>query len=151
MKNEKDLYQVSLKLLLKNEKDEILVLNHRKDSAFFGFYDLPGGRIHKDEFKTPLLKILKREVKEETGNVLFTVNPAPVAVGRTEVTQLEAPRQKEKEVHFLFLFFEGKYLGGKIKISNEHTGYAWLSPSKSNLSKYFTRGILEGVKMYLRR
>ena len=144
MRKEKDLYQVSLKLLLKNKKGEILVLNHRKDSAFFGFYDLPGGRIHKDEFEVPLLKILKREVKEETGNVRFTVNPVPVAVGRTAVTWA-----KGKEAHFIFIFFEGKYLGGKIKISNEHTGYAWLKPSKNNLSKYFTRGILEGIKMYL--
>ena len=145
MRKAKDLYQVSLKLLLKNKKGEILVLNHRRDSAFFGFYDLSGGRIHKDEFKTPLLKILKREIKEETGNVRFIVNPVPVAVGRTAVTWA-----KGKEAHFLFLFFEGTYLDGKVTISSEHTGFTWLNLSKTNLSKYFTRGILEGIKMYIK-
>lgn len=144
MWKEKDLYQVSLKLFLKNKRGEILALNHRKDSAFFGFYDVPGGRIHKDEFGVPFLKILKREVKEELGNVTFETNSIPVALGRTAV---KMPRHKE--VRFLFLFFEGKYLGGKIKISNEHTGYTWLNLSKINLKKYFTHGILEGVKMYL--
>ena len=77
-----DQYQISLKLLLQNENNEILALGARDDGIFAGYHDLPGGRIDQEEFTTPIEQILLREVYEEIGNVNITINPMPIAVGR---------------------------------------------------------------------
>ena len=48
--SKRDFYQISLKTILKNDKDQVLILNGHPQGSFAGFYDLPGGRIDKDEF-----------------------------------------------------------------------------------------------------
>ena len=62
MEKEKDFYQISLKLLLKNDVNEILALKAVDSGRFAGFYDLPGGRIDVDEFRTDFGEILAREI-----------------------------------------------------------------------------------------
>jgi len=146
MKKEKDFYQVSLKLFLKNNKGEILVLKAVEDSTFAGSYDLPGGRINTDEFKVDLNEILKREVEEEIGKVNFRINVMPMAVGRHLIPAARA--DSGKETHVLYLFFEAEFLDGDIAISNEHTDYKWLDLKGIDPKQYFKSGILEGVQMY---
>ena len=48
--DKRDWYQVSLKLILKNKKGEVLVLKTLETGNFAGYHDLPGGRIDTDEF-----------------------------------------------------------------------------------------------------
>ncbi|OGF20938.1 hypothetical protein A2Y83_01700 [Candidatus Falkowbacteria bacterium RBG_13_39_14] len=141
---EKDFYQISLKLILKNSRDEILVLKALDTGTYAGFYDLPGGRINKDEFNLPFEKILRREIKEEIGKVSFKLTSIqPAALGRHKI------EGRGNEIHILYLFFEGRYIKGNIKISEEHSSYDWLDLEKINLKKYFKSGILEGVEMHL--
>jgi len=97
---EKDFYQISLKLFLKNKKGEVLVLRAVDAGTLKGFYDFPGGRVHVEEFKTPLLKILKREVKEEIGDVDFEIKPRPIAWGRHEISA--AFSSSGKAIHIFY-------------------------------------------------
>lgn len=60
--SDKDLYFVAVKVFL--EKDgKFLIM---KDG--FGQWDIPGGRIKKDEFEVPLEQVVTRKLKEEIGS-----------------------------------------------------------------------------------
>jgi 8-oxo-dGTP diphosphatase len=149
MTKEKDLCQISLKLLLKNKSGKILALKAVSRGSYAGFYDLPGGRIDIDEFKTNFTNIIAREVAEELGGVKYKLKPKIVAAGRHIIPPYLT--KTGKEIHVLYLFFEAKYLGGEIKTSFEHAGFAWLDLKKIEPAQYFTSGLLEGVRMYLNK
>jgi hypothetical protein len=51
-----DFYNLSLKAILKNSRNEILGLQAVNNGSLAGFFDLPGGRITVDEFHTPLTR-----------------------------------------------------------------------------------------------
>jgi 8-oxo-dGTP diphosphatase len=145
---EKDFYQISQKLILKNSAGEILLLKARDDhGTYVGFYDLPGGRIDVGEFTTPLPDILRREIDEEIGEVKYKLNPKPVAVSRhlipANISSLK------RDVHVLYLLYEADYISGEITISHEHTGYKWVNLTKENPARYLKLGNLEGMQMYL--
>lgn len=146
MKKTKDLYQVSLKVILRNNKNEILALKAVASGSYAGFYDFPGGRINNDEFNVPFMEIASREVIEEVGAVKFKINPVPIAAGRHLIPAKLT--SSGLDIKVLYLFFVGQYLGGEITISQEHTGFIWLDLSKIKLEKYFKSGDLEGIKMY---
>ncbi len=147
MKTEHDYYQISLRVIMKNNQGEILALKCPTTGSFAGFYDFPGGRINKQEFKTPLINILKREIKEEIGNIKYKLSNQPVAVGRHLLQSKFSGLKKDQ--HVLYLFFEAKYIQGEIKISPEHTGYQWINMKNHKPEKLFKSGNLEGIKMYL--
>ena len=147
MKKEKDFYQISLKVIIKNENGEILLLNADPKGSFAGFYDFPGGRIDNDEFNTPFFDIIKREVLEEVGNIKFILSSKPVAVGRHLIPA--SMSKNDSDIHILYLFFEAKYLSGDINISNEHIGFKWADLSKEKPAKLLKSGNLEGIEMYL--
>jgi len=112
---------VSFKLLLK-KGNKILVLKETGTK----FFDIPGGRVDENEIKSPIQKILKREVREEIGaDVKYKVlNFAPVTIHR---------RFKNLAKNRAFkIVFEGKYLSGSIKLSFEHESYEWVDPKRFN-------------------
>jgi 8-oxo-dGTP pyrophosphatase MutT (NUDIX family) len=147
MKKEKDLYQVSLKLFLKNEKNEVLLLKSVERGSYAGFYDLPGGRIDIDEFRTDFSEIVAREIREEVGDVEYHFHRKPVAVGRHLIPAALA--STGKDTHVLYLFFVADYVDGDLEISNEHTAFLWADLSRIEPDRYFISGILEGVRMHL--
>lgn len=147
---QKDVYQISLKLILKNDKGEVLILSAIRGGTFEGFHDLPGGRIDVDEFRVDFEDILKREIKEELGDIevdIFT--SAPVSMGRHLIPA--SLSSTGSEMHVLYLFFEGQYLSGNIEISEEHRGYKWINLKNIVLEEYFNSGILEGMKRYAKQ
>ncbi|MCX6792694.1 MAG: NUDIX domain-containing protein [Candidatus Falkowbacteria bacterium] len=144
---EKDLYQVSLKLILKNDQGEILILKSLDDNGVFsGFYDLPGGRIDDNEFNIDFTDILKREVAEEIGEVKVSIVNKPVALGRAQSHRLNSRGTYSR---VLYVFFEADYHAGDITISEEHLAYKWIKLDDVKIEDYFVSGILEGIKMYL--
>lgn len=146
-KHDPYLFQVSLKLILKNKRGEILALAMPKNSSMTGFYDVPGGRINSDELKMSYQKIFGREVVEEIGkSVKYRLIKRPVSISRHPYFSVKL----QKEMHIVFIFFEAMYLNGKIKTSTEHIGYQWLKLDKKNISKYFVRGLREGLKNYFK-
>ncbi|MEK7083110.1 MAG: NUDIX domain-containing protein [Patescibacteria group bacterium] len=143
--DKRDWYQVSLKLILKNKKGEVLVLKTLETGNFAGYHDLPGGRIDTDEFVVSFNNILKREVKEEVGDIDFGMHPIPIAVARANFAS------KDKDIRILYLFFEANYIDGNVTISNEHADYLWVDLNIINPTTYFLPGIREGIEMYMKK
>lgn len=146
---DRDFYQVSLKLILNNDKGKTLLLKAQNRDTYAGFYDLPGGRINEDEFNVPLPEIVRREVEEEIGAVQYDLNPKPVAVARHLIPANISVHKRD--VHVLYILYEGHFQAGEITISREHQGFDWVDLNKIELDKYLKSGNLEGVKMYLGR
>ncbi|MBI5467165.1 MAG: NUDIX domain-containing protein [Candidatus Kerfeldbacteria bacterium] len=143
----KDFYHVSLKLFLKNASGQTLILAAGTTGSYAGYFDVPGGRVDDSEFTTPLIEIVKRELREECGLTDVTIRPNPVAYGRHLVPGRQ--EQLDHDVHVLYLFFEGTLHSGQVKLSHEHTSFQWIDLETLDLEQYFTSGILEGVRMYL--
>lgn len=141
-------FNVSLKLILVNNKKQILGLTVPFKSSFAGFYDLPGGRIDVNELQHDFVKTLKREVKEEVGNIKFKLVEAPI----TAVKYIVPGKffKNKKDLNMIYIFFVGQYLSGKIKLSWEHNGYEWLDINPKNVRKYFYKNYLVGVEQYLK-
>ena len=146
-KTPRDFYQISLKLILKNGKGEVLLMKAQNKDTYAGFYDLPGGRINVDEFEVPLPDILRREVREEIGNVQYDLNQHPVAVARHLIPASISVHKRD--VHVLYLLYKGLYKSGEVTVSREHTGLAWVDPHNVQLEQYLQSGNLEGMRMYL--
>ncbi len=147
MKKEKDFYHVSLKVILKNDQNEILLLKPHPNGSFGDFYDLPGGRIDTDEFVKPFSDILKREIIEEIGDITFVLDSQPVAIGRHLIPA--SMSKNNSDIHVLYIFFQANYVSGEIKISSEHTSFTWIDLLKDEPETLFKSGILEGIRMYL--
>lgn len=141
--DKRDWYQISLKLILKNNKGEVLTLKAPEIGNIAGYYDLPGGRIDTDEFSVSFEDILRREIKEEIGDIDFHMRIAPVAVSRASFIS------GDKDIRICYLFFEGEYISGDVMISNEHAGYAWIHLNTINPAIYFMPGIREGIRAYM--
>ena len=147
-----DYYQISLKLLIKNKNNEVLLLKvgGHNTSAYNGYYDFPGGRIDESEFKTDLPKIIQREVEEEVGNEIKyqLLSTTPVGYGRHE----DFSHRFNKDVRYFYLLFESEVVSGDVKISDEHVDYIWMpyDEIKNNLEKLFVSGLLECAKMYFK-
>ena len=139
------LFEVSLKLILKNKKGEVLALKMPKSSSMAGYYDIPGGRINSDELKKPYKEIFKREMAEEIGkSIKYRLIKRPVSISRHPYFSVKL----QKDMHIFFIFFEARYLSGKIKISSEHIGHQWIVLNKKSIDEYFVRGLHEGLKNY---
>lgn len=113
-------YQVSLKLLLQRGGEVLLLRTDRN------YVDLPGGRIDAGEEKTLIEKIIRREIREELGkNVRFHVKGP-----------LFSFRGRSKYGILIFMVvYEGEYLAGSIKLSNEHKSYAWIEKRRLKLKR----------------
>ncbi len=148
-KTPRDFYQISLKLILKNNKGEVLLMKAQNKDTYAGFYDLPGGRINIDEFEVSLPDILLREVREEIGDVEYDLNSRPVAVARHLIPASISVHKRD--VHVLYLLYEGLCKSGEVTVSREHTGFIWINPLEVKLEKYLKSGNLEGMRMYLNR
>lgn len=144
---ENALFFVSLKIILHNADGAILLLKLPSTSAMAGYYDLPGGRIHRGEEKVPFSDIIAREIREEIGNITFQLCEVPVAVSR----HFYVSKKTHKEQNLFWIFFEAQYIDGKIEVSDEHTRYEWTHITEDNISKFFIKGALEGVWSYLHK
>ncbi len=139
-------YEISLKLILKDRRGRMLLLKIPERSSMAGFYDLPGGRIDEHEKKVSLRAIIRRETREELGKgVRYRMREAPVAIGQ----HWHYSRRLRRERFAIIIFFEAKYLGGKVQLSHEHLDHRWVAVNRKNSRKYFICGILAGMENYL--
>ncbi len=140
-------FHVSRKVMLRNQAGETLVLDcGRGKGSMSGFWDLPGGRINRDERDLPLDQTIKREIFEEIGQIEFTVDPRPVAAA-VHVIPKEFHNFGE-DMYVFIVLYEGEYSGGEIKISREHVAYKWIDLKKAKPEEWFTGGLLAAVKNY---
>ena len=148
---ERALFQVSFKVIVKNKNGEVLCLAYPPEMnnypEFQNLYDLPGGRIDSDELEMSPLAVMKREIAEELGDdIRVDISDKPLATGI-----MPAQLTGSKKYPIFFVFFEGTYQDGEIKISDEHFGYEWINLADQPLEKRFVQGLLEGVSAYYHR
>ena len=137
---EKDTYFVAVKVFL--EKDgKFLIM---KDN--FGDWDLPGGRMKKDEFNTPLEKITLRKMSEEVGSEVKYELGKPVVFFRHE--RVEAT-DGNPTVRIFAVGYQALWKEGEIRLSERHTEMLWVDPKTFKPEDYFTGGWLKGVQEYL--
>lgn len=136
----KDMYFVAVKVFLKKD-GKLLIM---KDN--FGQWDLPGGRIKKDEFETPLDDIIKRKMSEECGDdIKYTIGKPAVFMRHERVEH--APGNPT--VRIFAIGYESALESGEIKTSERHPEFLWVDPATFKPEDYFTGGWLKGVQEYL--
>ena len=139
---QKETYFVAVKVFL--EKDgKLLIL---KDN--FGDWDLPGGRIKRDEFGTPLEQIVERKMSEELGTeIVYRVDDKPKIFMRHERVEA-APGNPT--VRIFGLGYLGTLERGEIHLSPRHTEMRWVDPTSFIAESFFKGGWLTGVKEYIK-
>lgn len=138
--DKKDTCFVAVKIFLE-KYGKFLML---KDN--FGDWDIPGGRIKKDEFETPLEEIAARKMSEELGkDVTYTIG-APIVFMRHERTEAT---EGNPIVRIFAIGYSATYTGGNIILSPRHTEMLWADPQICVPEDYFTGGWLKGVKEYV--
>lgn len=113
--------QVGVKIILKNEKGEILMLlrSAEKYPEAGALWEIPGGRINPG---TPLLENLRREVKEETGIDV---------VGEPKILAAQDILKSYKNNHIVRITYMG-HSEGEVKLSDEHTDFQWVALDRLN-------------------
>ena len=109
-------FNIGIKALILN-KDKALVLKEidiRKVNI--ELYDLPGGRMEEGE---SIEETLKRELKEELGNLRFSL-------GSIVHAQIH-PYYDKNGTSLMLLFYKVDVKKTKIKLSDEHIGFEWIS------------------------
>jgi ADP-ribose pyrophosphatase YjhB (NUDIX family) len=137
---EKDLYFVAVKLFL--EKGDTFLIT--KD-IFNDGWDLPGGRIRRDEFDTSLEEVVARKVREELGDDVNYILKEPVVFFRHERVEAETGEQ----IRIFAIGYRAEYTGGELKLGDHHTKFEWVPISTFDPEKYFTGGWKKGVIEYL--
>lgn len=137
---DKDTYFVAVKIFLE-KNGKLLIL---KDN--FGDWDLPGGRIKKDEFDTPLEDIVRRKMREELGDSIEYTIGKPETFLRHE--RVEAVPENPT-VRIFALGYHASLLSGEITLSPRHTELQWVDLQTFKPEDYFTGGWLKGVQEYL--
>ena len=136
--NGKDVYFVAVKVLLR-EGDKLLITHD-----VFGDWDIPGGRLKKHEFNSPLEEVASRKLSEELGNEVKYQLGKPKVFFRVERIEhgLDMP------VRIFAVGYEAEYLGGKISLGEHHDKSEWVDVETFNPEDYFSGGWLEGIKEY---
>lgn len=138
---QKDTYFVAVKVFL--EKNGKLLIFKDK----FDCWDLPGGRIKKNEFETSLPDIITRKMSEELGDELkYEVEDRPEILMRHERVEA-APGNPT--VRIFGIGYRAEWQSGEPKLSEAHTEMLWVDLKTFKPADYFTGGWLKGVQEYL--
>lgn len=139
---DKDLYFVAVKLFLRDE-DKLLITHD-----IFGSWDLPGGRLRKDEFDKPLEQVIERKLNEELGGTVKYKLGEPCVFFRVERVEhgLEG-----KKVRIFAVGYDAEYMGGEIELGKNHDKMEWVNVEDFKPEEYFNGGWLRGVEEYLKR
>ena len=118
---QKDTYFVAVKIFLEHG-GKLFVFKDR-----FGDWDLPGGRIKRDEFSTPLDQVIRRKILEELGNEV------ECSVGKPEVFMRHERHEAVPGSPIVRIFAIGYpaiLIKGSIRMSKQHIEMKWVDPLK---------------------
>jgi len=99
---------------LLKKKNKILITSRPKGKFLNGFYELPGGKLKKDE---SFIDCIKREIKEEIN----------LQIHDSEIRNLDLITHKYKKMIIIMMVYMVNRWRGKIR-SNENQKIAWISP-----------------------
>ena len=136
---EKDSYFVAVKVFLEKE-GKFLVM---KDN--FGDWDLPGGRIKRDEFETPLENIVARKMNQEVGSNVNYKLGKPIVFMRHERIE----NSTNESVRIFAIGYQATWISGEVKTSERHTEVMWADQRTFKPEEYFKGGWLKGVQDYM--
>lgn len=139
---DKDTYFVAVKALLRKGPD--LLITH----DVYGHWDIPGGRLRRDDFSTPLEAVLERKLREELGTDFRYELHAPCVFFRHERSENGLDGQR---VRIFAIGFEADFLDGSIHLGPNHNEYLWVDAATFPADDYFTDGWLDGIRTYQRR
>ena len=116
------LFQIGVKALITNHKDEVLVLDsgdwHLKHQT--QHWDIPGGRIQEGH---TVLETLQREVEEETG-IKEIIDPEFFTAAVSNFKDIPVDGHK---VGLLLMVYKVKIPeNSPLKLSHEHSGFEWV-------------------------
>jgi len=137
---EKEKYFVAVKIFLERDGRFFIC----KD--VYGNWDLPGGRIKKDEFNTPLDQVIKRKMFEELGNEIKYEVGKPLVMIRHERVE-DAPGNPT--IRIFAVGYGATLLKGEPKLSDLFTEGMWADIKTFQPEKYLAGGWLKGVQDYL--
>lgn len=137
---EKEQWFVAVKMFLR-DGENLLILKDIFDDG----WDLPGGRIRKNEFETPLPDIVARKMREEVGKeVVYKLNETPKIFFRHERTEAETG----ETVRIFAIGYEATYTSGTVTLGKHMDRYEWVDAKIFNAKDYFRGGWLKGVEEY---
>src|SRR5579885_3383319 len=133
--HKEDSFHLGVKALIHNLEGKLLLLQAPKEKG--AYWDVPGGRIQKNE---SLENALKREVYEETGIQITRIKPFVMAL-----SSIRIPFQNgDVGLIYAFHLCDG-LLDTPIRLSTEHTHFDWFEPTKAAqlLSETFPFELIE--------
>jgi len=117
-----DLFYLGLKIILRNNKHEILILKMQKHGQ--SFWELPGGRMQFNE--TPE-QGLRRELTEEA-NINSIENIQYLGV---HFSEYRVPTKFDISAGLIFSFYSGTTQQSHVTLSADHSDYAWVTPTQA--------------------
>ncbi len=124
---ENDTFYLGAKALIHNSEGKILLLQrdpNRLKKTRGACWDLPGGRVQKNE---SVESALKREVYEETGlKNLFRITPFEMVLSTIRVSTPEGDVGLIFAVHLCEIDKDSV-----IHLSAEHVSFSWFDPKKA--------------------
>jgi 8-oxo-dGTP diphosphatase len=121
---EEDCFHLSAKALIHNEEGKLLLLqkNMRESHTIKGpLWDLPGGRIHKNE---TLEDALKREIDEETGLQIVQI----ISLGMV-LANIRLPIQTGDVGLILAIYLCSSPYNSSVQLSSEYIHFDWVEPT----------------------
>jgi len=134
---EKDLYNIALKLLLR-DGDKLLITHD-----IYKEWDLPGGRILSEEFEADFVDVIKRKMREELGTDVKYEVGEPKVFFRVERVEVDG-----RTARIFAIGYEAQYLNGEIKLGDHHDKMEWVDAKIFSADQYFTGGWLKGIQEY---
>ncbi|MGC1878856.1 MAG: NUDIX hydrolase [Rhabdochlamydiaceae bacterium] len=125
MDHKEDSFHLGVKALIHNNAGKLLLLqlNTKEPKSTKGTWDIPGGRVQKNE---SLEAALRREVYEETG--LHVVHMTPFVMA---LSNIRIPVQSG-DVGLIFAIYLCDIIGDSpITLGSEHTHFDWFEPSRA--------------------
>lgn len=138
-----DQYYVAVKLFL--ERDAKLFIFKDK----WNCWDLPGGRIRKHEFETPLEQVITRKMSEEIGDDVTYKLGNPVVMMRHERVEELKGDATDPTIRIFAIGYEATLESGEPSMGDHHIEMKWVDIDTFEPEKYFTGGWLKGVQEYL--
>lgn len=137
---EKNYLQVGVKVILKNQQGEVLLLrrNPVKYPEIGPTWDIPGGRI---DIGVPLIDNLKREVKEETG--LEIINEPKLLYSQDILNVERFPGR-----HVVRLTYAAQ-ANGEVNIDEESLEYKWVHINQLKNTENLDRFLSEVINKFL--
>lgn len=128
-------FQITLKVFLHRNKAEPEFLVLRDKDSQVG--DLPGGRLSEMEIYEPFKDSIAREMREELGDVSYKLVEEPAFYFGHRIRNGGHPA--------LGIAFTAEYLGGEIRLSDEHDWMAWVPAATYAPAPLFEEHMLSAV------